>query len=154
MTLKRALERCLIDNNTTAARNVSTSKKADSFSNKPKHLQTGEMGEDMAAEFLSSLGYRIIDRNIRYKCGEIDIIASERDEIVFVEVRTRSVGWIMPAEFTVGPSKIKKLIKSARIWTEGKNYCGFWRIDLIAITINVGCESIIEHFVNITEGIQ
>ena len=59
----------------------------------------------------------------------------------------------MPPEFTVGPEKIKKLKRAARIWTESRRYTGFWRIDLIAITIREGSGPSIEHIKDITEGI-
>ena len=87
-------------------------------------------------------------------CTKIDIIASDGDEIVFVEVRTRSKGWMMPPECTVGPEKLKKLKRAARIWTEKRNYTGFWRIDLIAVTLKDDKLSSIEHIKEITEGIE
>ncbi len=119
----------------------------------PEHLRLGRDGEDAACDYLKSIGYVILDRNVSYRCGEIDIIARDDDEIVFAEVRTRSVGKITPPETTVGPNKLSKLIKSARIWTESANYCGFWRIDLVAVTSENGKLCKIEHIKNITEGI-
>ena len=49
--------------------------------------------------------------------------------------------------------KIKKLKKAARIWTENRKYTGFWRIDLVAITLKEGSGPSIEHIKDITEGI-
>lgn len=49
----------------------------------------GSRGEQLAADFLSASGYRIIARNYREKCGEIDIIARDGATHVFVEVKTR-----------------------------------------------------------------
>ena len=59
----------------------------------------------------------------------------------------------MPPVCTVGPEKIKKLKKAARIWTENRKYTGFWRIDLVAITLKEGSGPSIEHIKDITEGI-
>lgn len=49
----------------------------------------GELGEDIAVDFLTKKGYRILRRNYRYEHGEIDIIAESEKELIFVEVKTR-----------------------------------------------------------------
>ncbi len=50
----------------------------------------GLFGEELAVAHLQSLGYTIVERNFRARSGEIDIVAEDRDTLVFVEVRTRS----------------------------------------------------------------
>ena len=55
----------------------------------PADQKLGPWGEDIAAAFLESLGYEIAERNYRCEQGEVDIIAVDGDEIVFVEVKTR-----------------------------------------------------------------
>jgi len=50
----------------------------------------GKEGEDMAGRFLRDQGLKILKRNYRTRWGEVDIVARERDTIVFVEVKTRS----------------------------------------------------------------
>jgi putative endonuclease len=52
--------------------------------------ELGRISEDHAARFLASKGYRIKERNYRTSRGEIDIIAEQRDVLVFVEVKARS----------------------------------------------------------------
>lgn len=153
MSLERALKRSLQERNKVPLQKSSAKDQADLSKTLPLHLQTGKYGEEKAAEYLTQIGYRIIAKNVSCRHGEIDIIASYGDEIVFVEVRTRSFGWVMPPECTVGPEKIKRLKKAARIWTEGRKYSGFWRIDLIAITLKEGSGPSIEHIKDITEGI-
>ena len=49
----------------------------------------GKLGEDFTADYLVKNGYDIITRNYRKPCGEIDIVASKGDILVFVEVKTR-----------------------------------------------------------------
>jgi putative endonuclease len=49
----------------------------------------GEAGEAIAARHLKKNGYRIIEKNYRTQLGEIDLIAKEKDTIVFVEVKSR-----------------------------------------------------------------
>ena len=50
----------------------------------------GDSGEDRAVEYLKNNGYRIVKRNFKNKLGEIDVIAYDKDILVFVEVKTRS----------------------------------------------------------------
>ena len=49
----------------------------------------GGRGEKIAASFLRRQGYRIIEKNYRTRLGEIDIVAREDEDLVFVEVKTR-----------------------------------------------------------------
>lgn len=51
--------------------------------------QLGAWGEQVAAQYLMNLGYQIITRNFRCRVGEVDLIATERGDLVFIEVRTR-----------------------------------------------------------------
>ena len=57
-----------------------------------------------------------------------------------------------PAE-SVGPKKLANLQYAGRAWTEGRNYDGFWRVDLVAVTLAEGREPLIEHLRDITEPI-
>ncbi len=54
-----------------------------------KRHVTGKEGEQVATEFLKYLGYEIIERNFQTRQGEIDIIAKDKEEYVFIEVKTR-----------------------------------------------------------------
>ncbi|MDP4857645.1 MAG: YraN family protein, partial [Desulfobacterales bacterium] len=54
--------------------------------------QFGKAGESIAARFLRKMGYRILEQNYRTVLGEIDIIARDRDTLVFVEVKARTSG--------------------------------------------------------------
>lgn len=55
-----------------------------------KNLFLGKFGEEIAASFLEKEGYRIVGRNIKFGRHELDIIAEDKDFLVFVEVKTRS----------------------------------------------------------------
>lgn len=52
--------------------------------------EIGKLGEEMAEKYLIDKNFKIIDRNFYCKQGEIDIIARDNDELVFVEVKTRT----------------------------------------------------------------
>ena len=49
----------------------------------------GSQGEELAARHLQAAGLRILDRGVRFPCGELDLIALDGDMLVFVEVKTR-----------------------------------------------------------------
>ena len=51
--------------------------------------QRGDMGEELAAQFLTNKGYKILERNYRFEHGEIDLIAEDGVDLVFVEVKSR-----------------------------------------------------------------
>ncbi len=57
-----------------------------------KHLRLGARGERAAARYLKRHGYRILVRNYHCVAGEIDLIAADGENVVFVEVKTRSEG--------------------------------------------------------------
>ena len=76
----------------------------------------GKKGEDLACRYLKEQGYSILDRNVRYKMGEIDIVAQIDDTICFVEVKARTrVDYGMPRD-AVDARKQWKLIRCAQLY--------------------------------------
>lgn len=75
--------------------------------------KTGRLGEKFAARFLSECNYRIDFVNYRNQFGEIDIIARKDQYIVFVEVKTRSLGALSSPAEAVNLKKQERLIKTA-----------------------------------------
>ena len=94
----------------------------------------GNWGEDAAAEFLEQKGYTIVDRNYTCSYGEIDIIAQNRDGIVFVEVKSRrSLKYGRPA-MAVTKEKQAKIRKSAFSFLRTrKAYYRHIRFDVIEV---------------------
>lgn len=83
-----------------------------------QNKQTGDYGENIACRHLKNLGYKILERNYRIRGGEIDIVAKDKDTLVFVEVKTRwSYEYGLPVE-SVTPWKIKALLKPARFYVQ------------------------------------
>ena len=73
----------------------------------------GKFGEDEAATFLKKKGYKILERNFSCKRGEIDIIALDKNEIVFIEIKARiSLKYGLPSE-AVTRHKLKHIYKTA-----------------------------------------
>jgi putative endonuclease len=99
-------------------------------------INTGREGEIIAAAFLKKNGYRIIETNYRCPLGEIDIIAREKDELVFVEVKTRKSSERGYPEQAVGISKQRKISQLALWYLQKIKDDTPVRFDVIAITIS------------------
>lgn len=85
------------------------------------HIELGDRGEAVAADYLRKAGYTILAQKYRCRLGEIDIIAMMKDVIVFVEVKTRrSKVFGMPAE-AVTYSKQQKIINTALVYLNYTN---------------------------------
>ncbi len=93
----------------------------------------GDQGEELACRFLRKNGYRILERNFSTRWGELDAVAWEDDELVFVEVRTRSGGQMGSAAESVGPHKQRQLIKMAKLYLVNKRVSQeqFCRFDVV-----------------------
>jgi putative endonuclease len=80
----------------------------------------GRSAESLAAEHLSHLGYRILERNYRFRGGELDLVAIDGDTLVFVEVRARrSIALGTPFE-TVNRRKQRQVARAAEHWLVGR----------------------------------
>ncbi|MBU3091634.1 YraN family protein [Clostridium sp. CM028] len=97
----------------------------------------GALGEDISENYLENLGYRILDKNFRCKCGEIDLIAINKGYICFVEVKTRyGIHYGTPAE-SVTSSKQKKICKTAQVYISRKNIIDYnFRFDVVEVMLN------------------
>ena len=80
----------------------------------------GRAAEALAAEFLESRGLRILERNFRCRGGEVDLIARERDTLVFVEVRLRAGRAFGGAAASVDARKQAKVLRAAQFYLSGK----------------------------------
>lgn len=101
-------------------------------------IRLGRLGEKMARQHLERAGYRIVAANYRCLWGEIDLIARDRDELVFVEVRTRrSQNYGAPPE-SITAAKREHLRATALDYLQKNRPAAGaaeipWRIDLISI---------------------
>ena len=96
--------------------------------------ELGKEGENFAADYLQKQGYEIIDRNFECKQGEIDIIAKDKNEYVFIEVKTRqNLHYGMPCE-AVDERKQKYIWNATRYYIYShKLEDQYIRIDVIEI---------------------
>lgn len=107
----------------------------------------GKLGEDIACKYLKSKGFSIIDRNYLKKCGEIDIIAKNKDIIHFVEVKSvsREINREIVSSETgyrpednLHPWKLERLTKTIQIYLIENNVSDEtnWQFDVITVYID------------------
>ena len=112
----------------------------------------GKFGEDIAIKYLENHGYKILERNYRKPWGEIDVVAQQSDELVFVEVKTQNQGFEWRPEENVTRHKKRQLskiintyLKEHRVYSEID-----FRVDVLGIIINDKTKiAQIEHIQNI-----
>jgi putative endonuclease len=98
--------------------------------------ERGTRGESLAAEFLEMNGIRVLARNYRYQRGEIDLIALDGDELVFVEVKTRRTTAYGEPEEAVTPKKQAQLRSVAEGYLlEHDIEGGSCRFDVVTVMI-------------------
>lgn len=116
----------------------------------------GEFAEKLVAQYLKEKGYKIVERNFRKPWGEIDIIAKKENEFVFIEVKANSQEFEsedFSPELRANYAKTRKIIKTARIFMEGKK--GEWRVDIVGITFfKKEKKAKIVHFKNVSEDLS
>ncbi len=103
-----------------------------------EHNITGKKGEELAADFLKSKGYAILETNWRFRNLEADIIATLADTLVVAEVKTRSTAFFGEPETFVTRQKQKNLIKAAHEYIERYQLNLEVRFDIISIVMNPG----------------
>lgn len=108
--------------------------------------QIGQIGEDVAAEFLQRKGYEILDRNYRQPWGEIDIIGVKDGVVRFIEVKSVSreslsdhgleEGSHRPEEM-VHEHKIRKISMTAEMYMNGSRDTRDYQIDVVGVFLDV-----------------
>lgn len=118
---------------------------------------TGKLGEDIACNFLKKLGYKILAKNYRYsRFAEIDIVAKDKDTIVFTEVKTRcGTNFGHPFE-AVNHKKLLNIFKAGLYYLQNsKETYKKYRIDIVSVILNTENDTskkhpIIEHLKDIS----
>lgn len=113
-----------------------------------KH-EFGMQGEDIACRFIESHGGRILERNFRFKGGEIDVIYKDGNYIVFGEIKYRSSSTFGMAEEAVGYRKQRTISRGCDFYVLQKNLDQFTpiRFDVIALNIDEGQNRVKVHYI-------
>jgi len=99
--------------------------------------EIGDYGENLAVDFLAKKGYKIVARNFLITGGELDIIAWQNDELVFVEVKTRKNIYYGYPEEGVTFFKKEKMAKAIRRYLLTLPNIPYYRVDIIAVELNM-----------------
>lgn len=102
---------------------------------------SGRWGEAVAADYLRKKHYKILSGNYRCRMGEIDLIASNRKYLVFVEVKTRKDSSFAAAAEFVDFHKQQRLIAAARLYLSQNETALQPRFDVIEIYAPQGTET-------------
>lgn len=100
--------------------------------------ERGKFGEDYALNYLKTQGLIFVERNFNCRVGEIDLIMTDGDYLVFIEVRMRNQTKFAHALESITYSKQKKIIKTATFYMQTHRYEGACRIDAIGIDAEAG----------------
>ena len=116
------------------------------------NLKLGNKGEKIAQKYLESKGYDFLEKNCQNKYGEIDLIMKQKENIVFVEVKTRTGERFGSPEDAVNKNKIRRLIKNSRAYIIKNGFSGAsCRIDAVCVVLDENQKlKRINHYENIT----
>jgi len=111
-----------------------------------QQVELGRRGEELAARYLTGIGFRILQRRFRTRSGEIDLVAEEGDTLAFIEVKTRSSAVCgAPAE-AVDRRKQARLTRAAEVYlARTGQYEAACRFDVVEVWDEPGGNSRIEH---------
>jgi len=94
----------------------------------------GNTGEILAEKFLTAKGFEILARNFHTREGEVDLIAKDSKQIIFVEVKARRSAKFGEAIESVSEDKLRKVVEAGEKWLQQNNLSdASYRVDVIAI---------------------
>jgi putative endonuclease len=102
----------------------------------------GKKGEDLTVQYLLKKGYTLLERNWRFRHKEVDIIATDGHDLVFVEVKTRSSEWFGTPEEAVDDKKQRYLMDAAEAFIRIRKLDTNIRFDVVSIILKPGYQSI------------
>lgn len=101
--------------------------------------ELGRIGENIIADYITKLGYKVVERDFECNQGEIDIVAKDKEELVFIEVKTRTDISYGEASEAVTDTKKRHLINSIKYYIyKQKLENQPIRIDVAEVYINKG----------------
>ena len=115
------------------------------------NAELGRRGEQLAVDHLEARGMRVVDRNWRCRLGEIDIVARDGQDTVFIEVKTRTTHDFGHPFEAITPVKLARLRRLAIAWCEATDAAvSRIRIDAVAVLAPTESPALIEHLEGIS----
>jgi putative endonuclease len=109
------------------------------MSNQNRRHILGLYGERVAANYLSTLGYELVEKNFHSRAGEIDLILRDKDAWVFVEVKTRNSHSHESGLEAIDENKLAKLRRTIADWLQARGItAGRIRLEAISVAVNAG----------------
>lgn len=106
--------------------------------NREQAKELGRLGEEYVARYLRENGCIVIKRNWRDRYGEVDIIAEDSENIIFVEVKTRTEGAIVSGVEAIDDGKMRRTKNAALMFVKRLNTDLPPRVDIAEVTVRKG----------------
>ena len=113
------------------------------------HNELGKWGEEIAAAYLRDKGFVIVERNWHSQHRDLDIVAIDGSEMVFVEVKARSSEMFAYPDQTITPKKRLNLQQSINHYVKSHHITQRFRIDIITVIGNIGQPPRIDHLTDV-----
>ena len=107
----------------------------DAFRRQPHTRAQGRLGEDAAVVWLRERGYRIIERNVTYRAGELDAVARDGDTLCFIEIKARGSHHYGAAIEGVTASKQRRIARAAALYLARHPHDGPCRFDVLGMDL-------------------
>lgn len=95
--------------------------------------ETGKQGESVARKYLETNGYTVLETNWRFHHYELDIVATNNEELVVVEVKTRSENYLIAPEQAVDRAKIRRIVTASDAYVRMKHIDLPIRFDIMCL---------------------
>lgn len=106
----------------------------------------GHRAEEAAVEFLTAAGLRVIERNVRFALGELDLVCRDGNAVVFVEVKCRHSRWGDAPAAAVSWQKRRRLAQLAQLYLKARGLAEVrCRFDIVAVTADDGGRLTVRH---------
>ena len=113
-----------------------------------KNKIIGNDGEKTVIKYLKKHKFKIVDTNYSCKCGEIDVIAEDKDFIIFVEVKTRAYGQILEPREYVDYYKQQRILKTACLYLKNNVTAKQPRFDIAEVLYDSKGKKSVNYFEN------
>lgn len=107
--------------------------------------ETGKQGESIARKYLETNGYTVLETNWRFHRYELDIVATNNEELVVVEVKTRSDNYLIAPEQAVDRMKIRRIVTASDAYVRMKHIDLPIRFDIICLIKKGDSYSVEDH---------